>query len=526
MLSNDNHFVVGGMKLRIMLGSGLVALTALLSGCGGSSSTGTGSVALNATPASVALSHSPVTIARSSDITSLNPQELNISEDYETQQALYAGLVRVSANGKKIESDLASSWSFDQRTLTYTFKLRPGLEFSNGTPITSADIIYSIEYAAKGAEYAPLFGAIRSVTAPGPNEIEIKLSRYSNLVLPGLAFAFVLPLNLDGEKPVDFFKDPVSSGEFQLSSWDPGNQMVLKPNPYYWDHQAVDPASITFRIIPDENARLNALLAGDVNLNEYVPDEQVPALANDELLESKPRSTLVMLVTNNGRAPFNSQVNRQAAALAIDRPLILETIWDSDGAPMQGLIPPGLPESHSTPIGPEAWEYDPAKARALLAGTHPSVDLLASYERGIDSSLVDVLQRELQEAGFQVHAQVLDFASAVPHLLSGEFSMFLTPQSSFLPTAGEVMTAYATLVAPFAHWNAAQAEGFVTRFGGARSLEGRKQAAVAFERWNHAGFVANPIGNPYVFFGIDKHLRGLQITPFGTYRLGTLQLEK
>ncbi len=513
------------MKLRKLLGLGLVALTAFLGGCGGSS--GSGKIAVNATPpGSAASSRSSITIARSSDITSLNPQELNISEDYETQQALYAGLVRVSADGKTIEGDLASSWSFDEPTLTYTFKLRPGLKFSNGTSITTQDIIYSIEYAAKGAEYAPLFAAIRSVTAPGPNEIEIELSRYSNLVLPGLAFAFVLPRNLNGEKPVDFFKDPIASGEFRIASWDPNNQMVLDPNPHYWDAAQVSPSQIVFRIIPDENARLNALQAGDVNLDEYVPDEQVPALANDQLLESKPRSTLVMLVTNNGRAPFNDPTYREAAALAIDRPLILKTIWDSDGAPTQGLIPPGLPESHPTPTGSEAWDYDPAKARALLAGSHPSVDLLASYERGIDSSLVDVLQRELQEAGFRVKAQVREFASAVPLLLSGEFSMFLTPQSSFLPTAGEVMTAYATLVAPFAHWNAAQAEGFVTQFSRARSLEGRKQAALAFERWNHAGFVANPIGNPYVFFGIDKHLRGLQITPFGTYRLGTLQLEK
>jgi hypothetical protein len=81
-------------------------------------------------------------------------------------------------------------------------------------------------------------------------------------------------------------------------------------------------------------------------------------------------------------------------------------------------------------------------------------------------------------------------------------------------------------VAPFAHWNAKQAEGFVTQFGQARSLQARRQAAVAFERWNHAGSIANPIGNPYVFFGIGKGLRGLQVTPFGTYRLGTLQLEK
>jgi ABC-type transport system substrate-binding protein len=499
----------------------------LIAGCGGSESQSAGTVRRNATPpASAGASGSAITIARSSDITGLNPQELNIGEDYETQEAIYAGLVRASANGRSVEGDLASNWTFDEGALTYRFKLRSGLEFSDGRPITAEDIIYSIEYAAKGAEYGPLFSAIRSVTAPVPNEIVIKLSRYSNLVLPGLTFAFILPKNLDGEKPVDFFKDPVSSGEYELAKWSPNNEMVVAGNPRYWDRKAVLAKRITFQIIPDENARLNALQAGDVNLDEYVPDEQVAALPKDELLESNPRSTLVMFVTNDGRAPFNSQGNREAAALAIDRPLILKTIWDSDGAPTQGLIPPGLPESHPTPVGGEAWEYNPGKARELLAGKHPTVDLLASYERGIDSSLVDVLQRELEEAGFRVKAQVRDFASAATQLLSGEFSMFLTPQSSFLPTAGEVMTTYATLVAPFAHWDAAQAEGFVAKFGGARSLEGRKEAALDFERWNHAGFVANPIGNPYVFFGVDKHLRGLLVQPFGTYRLGTLQLEK
>jgi ABC-type transport system substrate-binding protein len=504
------------MKASRVLGAGLFALTILIGGCGGSS--GSGSVVVNATPP--ASSSGPrgasLTIARSSDVTSLDPLELGIEEDYATQEGLYAGLVRPSADGKSIEGDLASGWSFDQPTLTYTFTLRPALRFSNGSPITAADIIYSIRREQSGPEYAPMLAAISQISSKVPNQLKIKLGHYSNLVLPALSFAFVVPKNLMGEKPTVFFKKPISSGEFELSSWEPGNQMVLKPNPDYWDAQAIYPSSITFRIITDENARLNALQAGDVNLDEYVPDEQASALPSDQLLQSKPRSTLVMLVTNNGRAPFTNQADRQAAALAINRPLILKTIWDSDGAPMQGLVPPGLPESHPTPTGSEAWEYNPAKARTLLA----------SYERGIDSSLVDVLQRELQEAGFQVQAQVRDFASAVTQLLSGKFSMFLTPQSAFLPTVGEPMTTYATLVAPFAHWNAAQAESFVTQFGQAQSLQAREQAALAFESWNHAGFIADPVGNPYVFFGIGKGLRGLQITPFGTYRLGTLQLKK
>lgn len=511
------------MQIRRLLGLGLVALAAVVGGCGGSS--GTGKIAVNATaPASAAPSRPSLAIARSSDITSLNPQELNVGEDYETQEALYAGLVRASASGKTIEGDLASSWSFDEPTLTYTFKLRDGLEFSNGTPITAADIVYSIEYAAKGEEYEPLFSAIKSVTAPAPSEIKIKLSRYSDLVLPGLAFAFVLPRNLDGEKPVDFFKDPVSSGEYSLISWSPNNQMVLAANPHYWDRQVVLTKQITFQIIPDENARLNALQAGNVQLDEYVPDEQVAALSADQLVLSNPRSSLILLETNNGRPPFNRASDREAVALAIDRPLILKTIWGGAGVPSQGLLPPDLEDSHPTPSGSEVWAYDPSKATAILAGAHPSVTLLASYERGIDSRLVDVLQQELEQVGFHVTVDVRDFASAVTQLLSGDFSLFLSPQDAFLPTVGEPMTTYLTLGAPSAHWDTKVLAGYLNRFSLAKTLAGRRQAGVEFERGMHSEWVVSPVGNPGVYLGVDKDLRGLLVQPFGTYRLGSLQI--
>jgi peptide/nickel transport system substrate-binding protein len=513
------------MRLRRLLFPGLLALAALLGGCGGSSSKSTGSFAVNATPpGSAALSRSPITIARTSDITSLNPQELNISEDYETQQAIYAGLVRPSTNGKSIEGDLASAWTFDPAGLTYTFKLRKDLRFSNGAPITGPDIAFSIKHAEEGPEYGPMFAAISSVSSPTPGEVQIKLSRYSNLVLPGLSFAFVLPRNLDGMKPVDFFKDPVTSGEFSVASWDPNNEMVLKRNPYYWNAGNIYPDEVKLRIIVDENARLNALLAGDAQLDEYVPDEEVPAVPADKLVESKPRSTLVVLLTNNTRPPFSSATDREAAALAINRELILKAIWKGYGLRNQGLNPPGLEDSPPTPAGGEAWGYNPSKAAAILKGTHPPVTLLTSYVRGIDSSLVSALQQELQAAGFHVTTEVRDFASAVTQLLSGNFSLFLAPQGAFLPTVGEPMTSYVTLVAPTAHWNVKEADARLARFSEARTLAERTQQAAAFERWGHSGWLANPIGNPYVFFGVSTNLRGLEIQPFGTYRLGSLQL--
>jgi ABC-type transport system substrate-binding protein len=246
----------------------------------------------------------------------------------------------------------------------------------------------------------------------------------------------------------------------------------------------------------------------------------------DELLQGNPRSNLVEAVTNNGRAPFNNKINREAAALAIDRPLLLKTIWNGSGVPALGLLPAGLPDSHGTPVGSEAWQYDPSEARALLHGAHPTVDLLTSYERGVDGRLVDVLQQELEDVGFRVTVEVRDFASAASELLSGKFSLFLTPDDGFLPTVGEPMTTYVTVGAEVEHWNARAGIAYLQRFALARTLAQRREQGVQFERWAHSEWLINPLGNPYIYMGVSTNLRGLIMQPFGTYRMGTLQLHR
>ena len=115
---------------------------------------------------------------------------------------------------------------------------------------------------------------------------------------------------------------------------------------------------------------------GTPRLDEYVPDEEVQAAAPDQLVESKPRSTLLVFLTNNTRAPFTSAADREAAALAINRELILKTIWNGDGLTNQGL-------NHSRPgrfsfasDGYGSLGIQPLQGCPTSAG-HPSDDHIA-----------------------------------------------------------------------------------------------------------------------------------------------------
>jgi peptide/nickel transport system substrate-binding protein len=470
-----------------------------------------------------------VSIARPSEVDSVDPGLLTTDEDYNTDEALYDALLRPTADGQSLAPGLASSYDFDKKSLTYTFHLRPKLSFSTGAPLTSKDMKFSILYAEKGSTYGALLSAVKSVSAPDPNTVVVKLSHYDNLFLPGLAFAFALPDNFEGKSKSAFFKRPTSSGPFKIRAWSPGRQLTLVKSGAFWDAANTYPDGLNIRIITDATARINAIKTNQAQLNEYVPTSQAAQLQPDQLVGVDPSARNVMLATNNAKAPFDKVAVREAASLAIDRPLLLKTVWGGHGAPVQGIIPPGVPNSQSHTSGATTWEYNPAKARELLAraGTpHPSFTLLVAYEAGIDATLTSALQSELQSVGFHVSVHVTDFATAVNQSLAGEFQVFLVPNASYLPTAGEAMTFYASTFATIGRWNVKEAETYVARFRTASTDSARDAAVTAFESWNKRLVNIIPVGEPELFVAKSASLTGLKMSPFYTYRSEPLALSK
>jgi|GEM_PF-855171 len=526
--------VLTARRFRLLTGSSAaIAASVALTACGSGGSGATPSAATPAANTGAAkadvVAGATMNIARASEVASLDPDALATTEDYNTQEALYDALVRPADDGQSVVPGLASAWKYDASAKTYTFTMRPGLKFSDGAALTSKDVKFSILYAKKGTTYGNLLAAITSIATPDDSTVVLHISHPDALLLPGLAFAFVLPADFGGKSKAAFFKRPVSSGPFTITSWSVGNTMSLTKNASFWDAAKVSLGKVVYHVTHDATARINAVKSDQDQLDEYLPTAQIAQLQKDQVYRVDPSARNTLLWTNNAKAPFDDVKVRQAAALALDRPTLLKAVWSGYGAPVQGIIPPGVPNSQSKLTGADTWPFDVAKAKASLAASktpHPTITLLVAYEGGIDATLTSAVQEELEAVGFKVKTQVTDFATAVNQAISGSFQMFLVPNASFLPTAGEAMGFYVSTFGAVGGWDTKKADTYLEQFRTATDDAGRDAAVTAFEAWNQQLANIIPVGVANLFMAKSARLSGLHVSPFDTYRLDEVGLTK
>ena len=279
---------------------------------------------------------------------------------------VFEGLTRITSNGS-VAPGLAESWEISEDGKTYTFKLRAGATFHDGTTLDAGDVVFSLDRAraddSANAQKA-LFAAIESVEAGDDMTVKVTLSSPAGSFLYNLGWGdavIVAP-----ESAATNMENPVGTGPFKFGNWAKGAAINLVRNDSYWgDAAALE--TVSFRIIPDPAAATAALQAGDVQAFPNLPaPEAIPAFEADTRFTVKIGSTEgeTILSTNNAKPPFDNVLVRRAIAHAIDRQAII------DGA-MFGL---GTPiGSHFAPHNPAyvdltgAYPHDPEKAKALLA---------------------------------------------------------------------------------------------------------------------------------------------------------------
>ncbi len=279
---------------------------------------------------------------------------------------IFEGLTRFMGDGS-IVPGLAESWEISEDGLSYTFRLREGVTFHDGTAMDAEDVKFSLDRAraedSVNAQKA-LFEAISEVEVVDPLTVKLTLSEANGLLLFNLAWGdavIVAP-----ESIADIKTNPVGTGAFKFVDWVQGDRIEIARNPDYWGTPAVLDTA-TFKFISDPTAAFAAVMAEDVDVFSAFPaPENLPQFEADPRFQVLVGSTEgeTILATNNKQPPFDDIRVRQALAHAIDRQSII------DGA-MFGLgIPIG---THFAPHHPAYVDltgksgYDPDKARALLA---------------------------------------------------------------------------------------------------------------------------------------------------------------
>jgi peptide/nickel transport system substrate-binding protein len=285
-----------------------------------------------------------------------------------TWQNVFEGLVALDRSGA-IVPGLAESWTISPDGLVYTFKLRSGVAFHDGSPFDASVARFTLDRARGPQSLNPqkrFFSTIASVEAPDATTLVVRLSQPNGNLLYWLAWpaaVMVSPTTADGDAT-----HPVGTGPFRFVSWQKGDRVELARNGDYWNHATpIALETATFRFIADAQAEAAALKSGDVDaFPEFGAPELMASFKDDPRLVTVIGNTELKVVAgmNNAVKPFSDARVRRALMLAVDRQMVIDGAWSGYGTAIG---------SHYTPNDPGyvdltgVYPHDVAKAKALLA---------------------------------------------------------------------------------------------------------------------------------------------------------------
>ena len=279
---------------------------------------------------------------------------------------VFEGLTRINQNAEVLPA-LAESWSISESGLTYTFKLRTGVVFHDGSAFDSSDVVFSLNRArsekSTNAQKA-LFAAIKDVTEKGEDIVVVTLKNPTGNFLFNMGWGDAVIVDPASSKSNK--SKPIGTGPFTFKRWVKGDRIELGQNSRYWGKK---PAlkTATFKIIPDPAAAVAALMAGDADAFANFPaPEMASQFQNDSRFTVKVGSTEgeTILSTNNKQKPFNDLRVRQAIAHAINSQEIIDGSMFGFGTPIGSHFAP----HHAAYIDlTGTYPHDINKAIKLLA---------------------------------------------------------------------------------------------------------------------------------------------------------------
>ncbi len=273
-------------------------------------------------------------VAQGGDIAALDPHLSTSSNDIRISFNIFDNLTSRRPDGKLLPS-LATEWKLQGQT-TWVFKLRSGVKFHNGDPLTSADVKFSIDRSLdvnlKGNRVSTVLTTVDRVETPDP--ATARLGFYGGQIIPKKYVETV--------GPDAFNAKPVGSGPTRFVSWVKDDKLVLEANPDYWGGR-VDFDRLVVRALPEMAPRVAALLKGEVDLITQVPPDQGERVKGNAstVVSGALYGGLYVLAVNSKRPPLDNPLVKQALSLAIDREAIVKELWRGRGVVPSGMIAKG-----------------------------------------------------------------------------------------------------------------------------------------------------------------------------------------
>jgi nickel transport system substrate-binding protein len=384
-----------------------------------------------------------LTIAIGDDTGRLNPHDY--SSQFVALTMVYEPLVRYAIDGT-LQPALAESWEVSEDGLTWTFKLRQGVTFHDGTPFNAEAAKWNFDRWVGQADwdFLPTTNNIAEVTVQDEYTLVLTLKTYLYTTLNDLAVArpvrFLSPQAVDADGA---YAQPIGTGPWKVEEYQAERQMSFVPNESYWGGTP-KLSKVTFLVIPDPQTRIAGLISNQIDVigGEYlgaVPLESIPALKASPTVEivTSEGSTNYFLQMNVQKAPFDDPLVRRAINHAVDREAISQSVFGGYAKPAEGVFPVTVPYFKPTEQG--LYSYDPELSKELLAeagwtdggdGTLVKDGVPFSFTLVVDQgvfpqarTLAQVVQDQLKNIGIELNIETLDYNAWIARLEQGDYDL-------------------------------------------------------------------------------------------------------
>jgi peptide/nickel transport system substrate-binding protein len=405
-----------------MFAAGGAGVASLLAACGSSNSSTDTAPASSGGPSTSAPAGKPggsVTIVRNEDAQGFDKTMVFSNGSIWIYVNLWETMTISSADGRHVQPWLAESWEESKDKLTWTFKIKDGVKFSDGSPMTSEDIKFSLDEASStkgGWEF--INSAIRQVTAPDATTLVIETKYAWAPLLADLACPNngIVPKDYGGRSKADYYDAPVGTGPFMWGEWKKGTSTTLKKNPHYWRKDSAGTQlpyldQVVWSVVADDNTRNVQVQGGQAQINENPPFSTVSQLQGSGKVDVTlfPSTRTDYILMNQKVNYFQDQNVRLAVSYAIDREALIKAILFSNGTPANSLFMPTVPFYDKNTPG-QTYDMDKAKS-ALAASKYPngfSIVWSAMSGDSTDAAIAQVLQASLKELGITMSIKNVD----------------------------------------------------------------------------------------------------------------------
>ncbi len=387
---------------------------------------------------------------RNKDAVKLDPAVVTDGMSLNVSIVVVEGLTRYKRGSFDVEPNLATAWTTSPDGKIWTFALRHGVKFQDGTEFDASAVKTNLDrwrlkndklhlllkgdYSYYESQFGGFPGVIKDVKVLAPDRVRLVLSQpvaplLANLAMPTFGMSSPAAMLKEGE---DYFRQPVGTGPYQIAEWVKDDHITLKAFTGYWGQKPKLP-TIVLRDIPDPSSSLLELQKGDIDGWEYPQPDDLIVIAKDPklVIYHQPPNNIMYLAMNDQKKPFDNLYVRRAINEAIDAKALVKNFYDPSAIVADEFLPAAV-WPHGVKV---SYPYDPADARKLLAQAGPD------YAHGFSTTLwymtlprpylpqpqrvAEAIQADLKAIGINAKLESFEWGTYLQKVQNGEASLAL-----------------------------------------------------------------------------------------------------